>query len=239
MNNAPQISCPKCGQLIDKSSVSCKYCGTVLSAGVGAGSRFGASSGGGFNGYPPNPYGSNGAGLSNDNFDPRISFVEADECPVASLENGVIANMITGEGVKTEGIMITQRRLYYNFDVGVLKKRKENDVIELKDISATKLKSECNWWFVVLSFLNLFAVVISFFATNQKRGANYQLIVLFAFFTLFFLVMYFFSIHKSFRVEYAGGCISFNLRGYSLNNMLDFQKAIHFYKCKLDHADSK
>ena len=184
--------------------------------------------------FSSDPFGAFDPGQFNGGFDPHTPFVEADERPVASLENGVIANIITGEGLKTEGILITQKRLYYNFNVGILSKRKQNDVIELKDISATKLKDVCNWWYLI--FCIVFVVAFIGILASGKNSLSVSAISAIPVFAaaVVMLILFFNSIHKSFRVEYAGGHISFDLRGYTMENMLAFQKAVHYYKCKLD-----
>lgn len=152
--------------------------------------------------------------------------IESDEKPVASLKNGIIANIITGEGIQNEEAFITQKRLYYTRTKGFINRRSEHAVIELKDISATKLYNRKNFLFLICSLLGLVAFILAVTRRHPDTGLCSELAG--AAVVLFFLFI--FSIQKAFSVEYAGGNIRFSVKNYSMDNMHAFQRAIHYYK---------
>ena len=241
------IICKNCLTPSTAASRFCKKCGAALIAPVnGVGPGFSGEPGTDFN--PGVPYGAgngvppaapkvNGVSynaVSASGVESRL--VEPDEYVVASLENGLAQNVLKGEGLKKESIFITQKRLYLTRSMGILSKQKVNDVIELRDISATKLLHTCNWWWLAVGILAAVGFCIS---TGLFGGSGFGdktmkigLLIAFAVSMLFFLL----SRNKRFTVEYAGGSISIRLRDYQMKNMLDFQKAIHRYKCRPENA---
>lgn len=62
-----------------------------------------------------------------------------DEYVVATLSNGVVRNLMTGDGVMSESIFVTNRRLYYNHNSGIFTKDRASDRVDIKDITGTKV----------------------------------------------------------------------------------------------------
>lgn len=64
-----------------------------------------------------------------------------DEYVVATLSNGVVRNLMTGDGVMSESIFVTNRRLYYNYNSGIFTKDRVSERVDIKDIYRNKSQS--------------------------------------------------------------------------------------------------
>ena len=64
-----------------------------------------------------------------------------DEYVVATLSNGVVRNLMTGDGVMSESIFVTNRRLYYNYNSGIFTKDRVSERVDIKDITGTKVRA--------------------------------------------------------------------------------------------------
>ena len=142
-------------------------------------------------------------------------FVSADEVVVATLSNGFVDNIITGEGFKHETAVVTNKRLYYNYKRGVINRVRTREIIDIQDITGTKILS-VNYLFILI------IAGIYFFFLLLVLGMVTFVFVL--------VVAYFVSLKKHLRIEYAGGSISFSVRGYRMSNIQAFQKAIYIAK---------
>lgn len=102
-------------------------------------------------------------------------FVSPDEVFRYSLKNGVILNLISGEGWKKEDAIITNKRLYYNGKiiklVGGLSVYRGEAIADLDDITGTKIVEEKPVWRIALAILSLiFGLFILTFSLGQGNG---------------------------------------------------------------------
>ncbi len=150
-------------------------------------------------------------------------FVSEDEYVVATLKNGMALNMISGEGLKTEDAIITNKRLYYNHKTGVINVRSQEEKVNIKDITGTKIANYNPIGILILGALVLIVALIA------KLWAMIPA-------ALVFVVVYFLAKKCHLKIEYAGGFIYFSVKKYGMNNIRAFQKAIYTLKDSIDEG---
>ena len=191
--------CSKCGHNNPDGAAFCDACGNKFETGNGA-------------------QDANAAAPKNSVND---IFVSPDEYVVATLKNGMVLNVLSGEGLKTEDAIITNKRLYYNHKTGVINVHSQEEKVDIKDITGTKIAN-----FNPLGIL-IFGGLVILIALIAKVWAMIPAALVFA-------VVYFFARKCHLRIEYAGGAIYFSVKKYGLNNVRAFQKAIHAAKDAID-----
>lgn len=157
----------------------------------------------------------------------RSPFVDSNEHLVATLKNGFVQNVISGEGFTKEDAYVTDKRVYYNARTGILNVKKVRNVIDIPEITGTKLMDITPWGAFILSMIGFIAGIIVSAAESFAIG-----MIVFTY-ALLVLIGFFIAKKKHFRIEYAGGFIYFSVRKYSMKNVEAFQKAIYAEKDKL------
>lgn len=157
-------------------------------------------------------------------------FVSADEYVIATLENGYAMNMISGEGLKKEDAILTNRRLYYNHTEGILNVRTQEEKVNVKDITGTKIADYNPIYLLILSII-MFAIILFGLAVGSSSRGGFPMVLPTLFSpALIFLVLYFVLKKKYLKIEYAGGAIHFSVKKYGMQNIQMFQKSIHAVK---------
>jgi hypothetical protein len=221
------MNCPKCGSAVPDGAGFCTVCGTKVEVASG------------LNGTPSaqsilasvDPTSSlNGGGPGRIEHVSYVSstgatgFVDPSERAICSLKNGYGLNLVAGEGWKSEDSVITNKRLYYYGDQGVISKVKQEEIVNIEDITGVSITYFRPWIFVILGALLAVAGLM-------LKETLLKLVFLFSgiFFVLLFAVL-----SKSFlKIEYAGGSIHFSVKKYGLNNVRIFQRCIFTQKDKL------
>ncbi len=156
-------------------------------------------------------------------------FVSKDEYVVAALTNGFADNVLSGEGFKTEGAVITNKRLYYNHRQGVINIRTQEEKIDIKDITGSKIANFNPLGLLILSILILLIGIIAALVEEDEE-------IFFAMLpaALVFFVAYICAKKSHLRIEYAGGAISFSVKKYGKENIRKFQKCIYAVKDSIE-----
>lgn len=202
--------CPSCGASIPDGSRFCTICGSP----IGAASQQAYSQSQQYSAPP-----------ENDSVFSGSPFVDPGEQVVATLENGFTANLLSGEGFLKEDAYVTNKRIYYNASHGILNKTKTRNIIDLTEVTGTKLVDVKHYGFLVLAALCVLAMLFVRFAAISLSSLTTALV---------FVALFFITNKKHLRIEYAGGFIYFSVRKYSMNNVIDFQKAIYQQKDALN-----
>ena len=148
-----------------------------------------------------------------------------DEYVVATLSNGVVRNLMTGDGVMSESIFVTNRRLYYNYNSGIFTKDRVSERVDIKDITGTKVRAFSPNLLLVLA-------VIAIIGTMFFGGQVVIIIGIPA--AVVFLIIWAASRKQELLIQYAGGHIAMNVQGYSRKQVLKFQSIIHALKDQVE-----
>lgn len=148
-----------------------------------------------------------------------------DEYVVATLSNGVVRNLMTGDGVMSESIFVTNRRLYYNYNSGIFTKNRASDRVDIKDITGTKVNDFSPNLLLVLA-------VIAIIGTMFFGGQVVIIIGIPA--AVVFLIIWAASRKQELLIQYAGGHIAMNVQGYSRKQVMKFQSIIHALKDQVE-----
>ncbi len=206
--------CPNCGHNNADESAFCLQCGNKLNAETESA-------------QPANP----ATPSADQKKSKKDIFVSEDEYAVATLKNGMAVHLITGEGLFGEKAIVSNKRVYYrNLRVGLnmgmsAKAIAANDsdsgdfVVDIKDVTGTKITQNNPWGLLLLAVILLIGCISNLFFILPA---------------LILMVAYFLMKKTQLYVQYAGGVIHFNLRGYSMKNVRAFRNAIYTVKDSLD-----
>lgn len=148
-------------------------------------------------------------------------FVSADEYVVATLKNGIVSNLMSGEGLRNEEAVLTNRRLYYNHTDGFINIKREEEKINVADITGTKILDNNPRGMLVIAALLFLGMLL----TGEGEAIFMGVIA-----ALVAVVIYFINVKKHFRIEYSGGHIYFSIKKYNMKTVREFQKAIYMVK---------
>ena len=148
-----------------------------------------------------------------------------DEYVVATLSNGVVRNLMTGDGVMSESIFVTNRRLYYNYNSGIFTKNRASDRVDIKDITGTKVNDFSPNLLLVLAVI---AIIGAMFL-----GGLGVIIIGIGVAAVFFII-WAASRKQELLIQYAGGHIAMNVQGYSRKQVMKFQSIIHALKDQVE-----
>lgn len=148
-----------------------------------------------------------------------------DEYVVATLSNGVVRNLMTGDGVMSESIFVTNRRLYYNYNSGIFTKDRASDRVDIKDITGTKVNDFSPNLLLVLAVI---AIIGAMFL-----GGLGVIIIGIGVAAVFFII-WAASRKQELLIQYAGGHIAMNVQGYSRKQVMKFQSIIHALKDQVE-----
>ncbi len=163
-------------------------------------------------------------------FPQNNDFVSNDEYVVATLSNGVVLNLVSGEGFKTEDAVLTNKRLYYNHKTGILNIQTQEEKVNIKDITGSKIT---NYNPLGIFILAIFVAVFGLF--GSIAASDFEIFPIFLLASLFLFVVYLFIKKSHLKIEYAGGSIYFSVKKYGKENIIKFQKSIYAVK---DHIES-
>ncbi len=169
--------CEKCGSDMNNNPV-CSNCGWVSTADKNLAD-------------PVNYQSASPAGyVRNNPAESPALFVSPDEIPLFSMKNGSLDSVALGQGIGKDDVVISSKRLYYTSKRGTINKTISEEVVNLEDITGTKI--------MVYSpkiFLILFIICV-LFAFNIIR-LNYDTlpvwpILLDTFVAFVFVALYFY-----------------------------------------------
>ncbi len=158
-------------------------------------------------------------------------FVTPDEVMIYSLKNGVALNLISGEGWKKEDAIITNKRLYYNDKTGILSIFRREEIVDLDDISGSKILEIKPIGLIVFAIVEVIVSLLfkPFLDNIDIIGVGiggFSVFLAFLFATV--LVVMYFVLKRSFlQIEYAGGSIRFSVKKYGLDKVRVFQRQIY------------
>ncbi|MEJ8752961.1 hypothetical protein [Coprococcus sp. HCN-4056] len=193
-----------------------------------------------YNNAQANPYNTNyytqatqqPTGANNNYYDNQVSgdvfdevFVEKDEKPVATLSNGLVLNLLSGEGLRNEQAVLTDKRLYYNHREGLINRISTREIINTDDITGTKITDNKPYSLLIWAALIFIGTLITSIQLDDSTAIVCGIIV-----AIVMVILFLVLIQKWLLVEYAGGRIRLSVKKYGMNNIIAFQKAIYRVK---------
>ena len=167
----------------------------------------------------------------NVNFPNNSGLISEDEYIVATLSEGVVNNLVSGEGFKTERAVLTNRRLYYYHKVGIFNSRTQDEKVNVKDITGAKIITYDPVVFLIMSIIVFVALIIA-----ALSKINIEVFIAFFAVGLAFYFVYLITKKSHLRIEYPGGVINFSIKKYKTEKVYWFQKCIYAVK---DHIDAE
>lgn len=164
--------------------------------------------------------------ISGDVFDDV--FVEKSEVTVATIGNGLVLNVISGEGLKKEQAVLSDKRLYYNHRKGIVDTTATRECVNVADITGTKITDNKQISLLIFAGL-LFVIGLIISATSSGFGGGVWFGYL-AGIAIVLVIVFFVTWNKYLDIEYPGGRIRLKVKKYGMKNIIAFQKSIYRVK---------
>lgn len=157
---------------------------------------------------------------------------------VNSSKNGVfvsddeyVVSTLSGKNLETENVVLTNKRLYYNYTVSsILSRCSQNEIVNVEDITGSKI---ANTNPVVALIIAVLALVVGIFMAIANEDVEMLCIICLPVAVIFSLI-YLFLRRAHLKIEYAGGSISFLVKKYKKEKVKAFQKSIYIVKDSID-----
>ncbi len=209
--------CGKCGSRIEDGMTGCPKC---------------SSTGGGIKRTSPPPVSMDSdyghgyyGGYSNDSI-----LVSSDEVVKERMTSSYAGSFIRGDGLSSSEAICTNRRFYFKgtcYDgMGIIRKSKQEWVVDLKDITSSGFKHSSNIWFLLIAIVSFFCFFI-YLLNDMGSLAIVELIT-----TIILGAMYYFSRKTLYVITFAGGWIAFNASQCGEENAHRFNKILRVEKEK-------
>lgn len=245
--------CPKCGNDFTKKEAPLGGQGNSFGGGNRGMSTPGMGMGNpgmGNSGIPPMPMSSdpgptpngfsNAGGKQVDNpyskaFDKNVDyiastgargFVSEDEVALYSLNNGNIAHMVAGRGWVSDDAVLTDKRLYYTCNTGFITKTRDEQIVDLEDITGTKIRDHSPLGYLILAVLFFLGGIIAGTAERDLEPLIFIGIIL----AIVMVIIYWLKKDAILSIEYAGGFIDFRVKYYGMDKIRAFQRCIYAAK---------
>lgn len=156
-------------------------------------------------------------------------FVDSDEVPLYSLSNGTLGHLVTGRGWAKDDAILTNKRLYYSYNTGILNQYSTEEIVNLNDITGSKINNYNPLIPLILSIITFVVSLILLRESSEMAFIGFGIAV-------FCLIFYLVRRTSVLSIEYAGGYIEFSVKNYGLKKIQAFQKCIYVAKAIADTA---
>lgn len=198
--------CGNCGKQIEDTSNVCPHCGTMVDKEIPIG---------------------------DESYYEKI-FVEPDEKHIGSLGSGYLNSFLTGRGLKRCIVLLSDKRIYLSGNMidingGKLKRRNTQKTVDLEDITGTGFFYSSNkvWKLIVAVLSFIIGLIVAVIAGSEGESeAAIGILCGVIVFAAILILSYFYNRETLFAIEYAGGCIKFNISISALAESKDFEKQI-------------
>ena len=158
------------------------------------------------------------------------SFVSKDEKYIASLGNGYIMNFLTNKSVQKGFAFLSNKRVYFKGSClsGTgknLVKTNEERTVDVKNITGSGFVYQTDW----SKLLKIIGIVVAIVGVLVWRLFGFGVLIgipslIIA--SILEVLGYLLKRKTYFRIEYAGGCIAFDVSFYEKAEIDDFQKQL-------------
>ncbi len=212
------MRCPRCGTESAPGTTVCRGCGARFVMAQSARHPRQASAAP-FAGYPMSPVPPTDKRPAPNAASSGL-LVDDDERVLATLRSGVVLNVLSGDGLYKEEAFVTNKRLYYCGKQGASSAFSMDAKVDLENISAVKVcRIEHNW-------MVLLAVIACVFGSLTVTAGEIEYSAILFAAAVFATIAYFLTAKKSLCVEYAGGNVTFGIKGYTMKSVREFQNTI-------------
>ena len=156
------------------------------------------------------------------------SFVSKDEKYIASLGNGYIMNFLTNKSVQKGFAFLSNKRVYFKGSClsGTgknLVKTNEERTVDVKNITGSGFVYQTDW----SKLLKIIGIVVAIVGVLVSMFFGVLITLLSLIIAGILEVLGYLLKRKTyFRIEYAGGCIAFDVSFYAKAEIDDFQKQL-------------
>lgn len=161
------------------------------------------------------------------------SFVSKDEKYIASLGNGYIMNFLTNKSVQKGFAFLSNKRVYFKGSClsGTgknLVKTNEERTVDVKNITGSGFVYQSDWGMllkitgIIIAVVGILVSMVLFPSFWGSVGAVVSLFIG----GIIAILGYLLKRKTYFRIEYAGGCIAFDVSFYAKAEIDDFQKQL-------------
>ena len=156
------------------------------------------------------------------------SFVSKDEKYIASLGNGYIMNFLTNKSVQKGFAFLSNKRVYFKGSClsGTgknLVKTNEERTVDVKNITGSGFVYQTDW----SKLLKIIGIVVAIVGVLVSMFFGVLITLLSLIIAGILEVLGYLLNRKTyFRIEYAGGCIAFDVSFYAKAEIDDFQKQL-------------
>lgn len=176
-------------------------------------------------------------------------FMNPKEKLVCTLGNTYIQNFLAGGGVSKGFSVVSDKRVYFRgttyFVKGKrIKKMAESKVVDVKDVTGTSVATYSPTWRLILGIIIsivIFVFLIPMMSITIKGSALVTLLyLLISIMPLALGIAGYISRRVTLlKIEYAGGCIGFNIRWFPMEESTYYQKQLRIAKDKaIEEAES-
>lgn len=164
------------------------------------------------------------------------SFVSRDEKYIASLGNGYIMNYLTNKSVQKGFAFLSNKRVYFKGSClsGTgknLTKTNEERTVDVKNITGSGFVYQSDWGKllkivgIAIALIGILVFVIGL-GKIPTLACLISVILSFLIGGIMAILGYLLKRKTYFRIEYAGGCIAFDVSFYAKAEIDDFQKQL-------------
>lgn len=134
----------------------------------------------------------------------------------------------SGEGLKKEQAVLSDKRLYYNHRKGIVDTTATRECVNVADITGTKITDNKQISLLIFAGL-LFVIGLIISATSSGFGGGVWFGYL-AGIAIVLVIVFFVTWNKYLDIEYPGGRIRLKVKKYGMKNIIAFQKSIYRVK---------
>lgn len=164
--------------------------------------------------------------------------ISPQEKVVATLGQGALTSFAAGDGWANQDAILTDKHLYYIHSNGILMREKHREIVNINDITGTKIVDYNPLAYLIIGAFFVALTIFEMIDRYVKALNDMGVIVSGSSFSFFlgiylgipFLIIYFIFKKKFLSIEYPGGSIKFKLRRYKMEQVIEFQKAVHRVK---------
>lgn len=160
-------------------------------------------------------------------------FMNPKEKLVCVLGNSYAQNFLSTGGLFNGFSVVSDKRVYFKGNTywiqnGRPQKMREAKTVDLKDVTGTGQRTFTKPGFIALAILGLLLIIIGIGLGTPDS----TIITLGVIFAVLFTILFFVTRITLITIEFAGGCIAFNVRWFPHSEVDNFQRQLRIAKDK-------